>query len=311
VSLEPGPAAAGTLFKAFAAEWLPQVERALQDLLPAPDTEPARLHEAMRYVVFPGGKRLRPMLVLLGAKATGGDPSRVLLPAAAVELIHCYSLVHDDLPCMDDDDLRRGRPTCHKAFGEAMAVLVGDALLTLAFEAMADAGADALRALASAAGSQGMVGGQVADMAAQAPHGAGEPGVDAVAWIHDHKTGALITACLEVGALAGGGSRDTLAAVREYGGLCGRAFQIADDCLDVTAAAEDLGREPGQDQSQNKLTWPAAIGLSESLLEARRLATAAAALVPAILACREGQGALDSETALLQDVALYTVTRGS
>jgi geranylgeranyl pyrophosphate synthase len=148
-------------------------------------------------------------------------------------------------------------------------------------------------------------------MAAQAPHGVVEPGVDEVAWIHDHKTAALITACLEVGTLAGGGRRETLAAVREYGGLCGRAFQIADDCLDVTAAAEDLGREPGQDQSQNKLTWPAAIGLSESLAEARRLAAAAAALVPAILAGREGQGALDSETALLQDVALYTVTRGS
>lgn len=295
---------AGALFKAFAAEWSQQVEETLEELLPGKETQPADLHEAMRYAVFPGGKRLRPMLVLLAAKVTGGDPSKVLRPAAAVELVHCYSLVHDDLPCMDDDDLRRGRPTCHKRFGEAMAVLVGDALLTLAFEAMAEGGVEAVSTLARAAGSQGMVGGQAADMAAEA-HGAGAvSAVDDVAWIHDHKTGALITACLEVGALAGGGSRETLAALREYGRLCGRAFQIADDCLDMTATPADLGKAPGQDQSQNKLTWPAAIGLSASLAEARHLAASAADLAPAI-------APLDSDTALLQDVALYTVTRGS
>jgi geranylgeranyl diphosphate synthase type II len=301
----------GALFRAFAADWSPRVEGTLAELLPERDTEPAKLHAAMRYVIFPGGKRLRPMLVLLGAKVTGGDPSRVLRPAAAVELLHGYSLVHDDLPCMDDDDLRRGQPTCHKVFGEAMAVLVGDALLTLAFEAMADGGADAVRVLAQAAGSQGMVGGQVADMAAQGPGNDGNPTAGDVAWIHDHKTGALITACLEIGAVAGGGSQETLAAIQEYGGLCGRAFQIADDCLDVTGGAEDLGKQPGQDQSQNKLTWPAVMGLSESMAEARRLATAAAKLAPAILGWHQGPGSLDSETALLQDVALYTVLRGS
>ncbi len=311
MSSRSDPSPSGALFKAFAAEWAQRVETTLQDLLPSSDTRPARLHEAMRYVVFPGGKRLRPMLVLLGAKVTGGDPARVLRPAAAVELVHCYSLVHDDLPCMDDDDLRRGRPTCHRAFGEAMAVLVGDALLTLAFEAIADAGADAVRVLAQGAGSQGMVAGQVADMAAQAPRAGTGPAIDELAWIHDHKTGALIKASLEIGALAGGGGTGTLDAVRLYGGLCGRAFQIADDCLDVTGAAADLGREPGQDQSRNKLTWPAATDLSESLDEARRLANRAAALAPAILAGREASGALESESALLQDVALYTVTRGS
>jgi geranylgeranyl diphosphate synthase type II len=177
-----------------------------------------------------------------------------------------------------------------------MAVLVGDALLTLAFEAMADGGADAVRVLAQAAGSQGMVGGQVADMAAQGPGNDGNP---------------TATACLEIGAVAGGGSQETLAAIQEYGGLCGRAFQIADDCLDVTGGAEDLGKQPGQDQSQNKLTWPAVMGLSESMAEARRLATAAAKLAPAILGWHQGPGSLDSETALLQDVALYTVLRGS
>jgi geranylgeranyl diphosphate synthase type II len=283
------------------------VEATLDGALPSADLPPKTLHRAMRYTVFPAGKRIRPALALLGFETAGGRGKAAYSLGAAIELLHTFSLIHDDLPCMDDDDLRRGRPTCHKKFGDAMAVLVGDALLTLAFSAMADGGVDAVRVLAQAAGSLGMVGGQVADMAAEgAP-----PTVDDVAWIHDHKTGALITACLEVGALAGGGNRDTLAALREYGKLCGRAFQIADDCLDLTAAAEDLGKAPGQDQSHNKLTWPAAIGLSESLSEARRLAEAAADLAPAILAGRGQPGALDSETALLQDVAFYTVTRGS
>ncbi len=301
----------GSVLRAFAGEWLPPVEETLEKLLPPADVEPARLHEAMRYVMFPGGKRLRPMLVLLGAKVTGGDLQRVLRPAAAVELLHSYSLVHDDLPCMDDDDLRRGRPTCHKVYDEAMAVLVGDALLTLAFEAVAAGGPDAVETLARAAGSLGMVGGQVADMKAGAPSHVGTSGADDVAWIHDHKTGALITACLVIGALAGGGSRDALGALRKYGELCGRAFQIADDCLDLTAAVADLGKRPGQDQTHKKLTWPAAMGLSESLAEAQRLAAGAAALAPDILAWHGKPGALDSETALLQDVAFYTVTRGS
>ena len=317
--------AAPAPFKAFTTEWLPAVEETLQELLPSGATPPATLHEAMRYTLFPGGKRLRPMLVLMGARVSGGDPGRVLRPAAAAELLHTYSLVHDDLPCMDDDDLRRGRPTCHKVYGEAMAVLVGDALLTLAFEAIADGGAEAVRTLAAAAGSQGMVGGQVQDLAAgnkrpRADDDLSDPSeLSELQWIHDHKTGALITACLRIGALAGGGRPEALAPLTEYGRLIGRAFQVADDCLDRTAATEALGKRPGQDVVLDKLTYPAVMGLSESQVEARRLASAAAALAPSICAsCPEpaspapgGPGGVDSEALLLQDVAFYTVSRGS
>ncbi|MFY9345236.1 MAG: polyprenyl synthetase family protein, partial [Planctomycetota bacterium] len=153
----------GGAFAAFVANQAAAVERELQALLPAATEPPAKLHEAMHYALFPGGKRLRPMLCLLACRATGGESERALRAAAAIECLHTYSLVHDDLPCMDDDDLRRGRPTCHKVFGEALALLAGDALLTLAFEGVAAAGGPAVAALARGAGSLGMVGGQVED----------------------------------------------------------------------------------------------------------------------------------------------------
>lgn len=314
---EPSP----LTFRAFAKEHLPAVEAALENALPAVDCAPEDLHRAMRHAMFPGGKRLRPMLALLGARASGGSLEAALRSAAALELLHTYSLVHDDLPAMDDDALRRGRPTCHVAFGEATAILAGDGLLTLAFELVADGGAAAVRALARAAGSQGMVGGQAADLAAE---GDGGPRPDAdgalehVQWIHDRKTGALISASLEVGALAGAaGSTPVepamLDALRRFGALVGRAFQVADDCLDLTASAEDLGKNPGQDLAADKLTYPAILGLEGSQSLARELAEQAGSVAGEIVELRakscQDRAVLDADAALLQDVAHYTVTR--
>ena len=263
----------GDRFVSFSKLWQPRIEAALQGAIPAETEAPARLHAAMRHAMFPGGKRLRPMLAMAACVATGGDPKRAMLPAAALECLHTYSLVHDDLPCMDDDALRRGRPTVHVAFDDATAVLAGDALLTMAFEWAADGGAGAVRALARAAGSAGMVGGQMADMLAEGGGLGGVPGatpIDQVAWIHDRKTAALLTASLEVGAWAGGGSRvpDVLQALRSYGLAVGRAFQIVDDCLDRTGTAEELGKAPGQDQAADKLTYPAILGVPASIVEA-------------------------------------------
>lgn len=284
-----------------------RVEAALEQLLPKATAEPTALHRAMRHAMFPGGKRLRPVLAMLGCRVTGGDLTAAVLPAAATECVHTYSLIHDDLPCMDDDELRRGRPTCHIAFGEAMAVLAGDALQALAFEAVAQGGPEAVLVLARAAGCQGMVGGQVADVEAEG--GLAEAvSVEQVQWIHDRKTGALITASLEIGALAGGGELASLPALREYGRLIGRAFQIADDCLDVTGAAADLGKRPGQDAAAGKLTFPAVLGLERSLEEARRLSERAAALAPEICGAG-GRSGLDVEIDLLQDTALSLSVR--
>jgi geranylgeranyl diphosphate synthase type II len=307
----------GGAFLAFAAEWGARVEAALHELLPPAAAMPSRLHEAMRYALFPGGKRLRPMLVLLGCRAVGGDPAAALRAAAALECLHTYSLVHDDLPCMDDDALRRGRPTCHVVFGEAMALLAGDALLTVAFEGAAAAGATAVVELARAAGSLGMVGGQVEDLAAE-----GETSGHTLArvqWIHDHKTGALITAALLVGAhagCAGAAPARVAAALRVYGDLLGRAFQIADDCLDLTGTAAELGKNPLADLALGKLTWPAIVGLPTSLATAARLASEASAqahVVAAEVSAALGVPAvpLDGATALLQDVAFYAVQRRS
>lgn len=313
-------------FRSFVAQWGPAVEAALVELLPAATAAPARLHEAMHYALFPGGKRLRPMLALLGCAAAGGSPAQALRAAAALEALHTYSLVHDDLPCMDDDDLRRGRPTCHKVYGEALALLAGDALLTVAFAGAASAGARAVAELARAAGSLGMVGGQVEDLAAEGDT-AGHT-LERVTWIHDHKTGALITASLLVGAHAAAPDQvpeAVLAELRTFGDLLGRAFQIADDCLDLTGTAAELGKNPLADVALGKLTWPALIGLEASLRQARELADRAVAQVPAVVgvtaAWRSAPGAparatqerhtLDWAGRMLQDVACYAVERRS
>jgi geranylgeranyl pyrophosphate synthase len=241
-------------------------ERALDERLPATTEPPERLHAAMRYSLFAGGKRLRPALVLGACRACGGASEAALPAIAAVELLHTYTLIHDDLPAMDDDDLRRGRPTCHKAYDEATAILAGDAMQAAAFAACAEVSLDAVRALAAAAGSLGVVGGQQDDLdAAGKPHDA-----RLLERIHRRKTAALIRASCELGALCAPGGAAHRARLAEFGEALGLAFQIADDVLDCTADAKTLGKTPGKDAAQGKLTWVAVHGL-----EAARTAAAA------------------------------------
>ncbi len=275
------------------------VETALDEALPRPPSCPPLLAEAMRYSLMAGGKRLRPILTLAAAEAVGGADARVsAMPAAcAIELIHTYSLVHDDLPAMDDDDLRRGRPTAHVAFGEGIAILVGDALLTQAFVILGDGAPRAsaagqerlLRAtarIAVAAGAVGMVGGQVLDLAAT---GAAEgqvtdEGRDALREMHERKTGALISAAAVSGAILGGGDDSAVDAVERYAAQLGLAFQIVDDILDVEGSAAELGKTAGKDAEAGKPTYPALYGLEASRALAREAVhTARTALTTAPL----------------------------
>jgi geranylgeranyl diphosphate synthase type II len=281
-----------------------EVDGILETLLPRPNGPAARLHEAMRYAVFSGGKRLRPVLALAACEAFGGRVEDVLAPAAALELVHTYSLIHDDLPAMDDDDLRRGRPTAHKAFGEAEAILAGDALLTLAFEVLAThplgaaraaRRADAVAVVAVHAGHSGMVGGQLADLEAER-RPLGEAPLE---WIHRHKTGALLSASVEIGALHAGAAAEDRAAMARYGDALGLAFQIADDLLDRTASAEALGKTPGKDEKSGKATYPALLGVDEARREADRLVDLAKACIPLTV----------KEPAFLQALARYAVDR--
>jgi geranylgeranyl diphosphate synthase type II len=280
------------------------VDRALHSLLPVPAGPASRLAEAMRYAVLSGGKRLRPVLALAACEAFGGDDAEILEPAAALELVHTYSLVHDDLPAMDDDDLRRGRPTAHKAFGEAEAILAGDALLTLAFQVLATrpAGepravrrADAVALVAHRAGYAGMVGGQLADLEAERR----PPETTPPEWIHRHKTGALLSASVELGALHAGASASERDAIARYGDALGLAFQITDDILDRTASAAALGKTPGKDERSGKATYPARLGVEASRREAERLLALALDSLPETLARRE----------LLEALARYAVDR--
>ncbi len=246
-----------------------RVEPALLQALSGADNAAPRLQEAMRYSVLGGGKRLRPLLVYITGDALGAQPSDLDAPAAAVELIHAYSLIHDDLPAMDDDDLRRGQPTCHRAFGEGTAILAGDALQALAFAVLAsqtNALADATRVrmltvLADAIGLAGMAGGQAIDL--EAAGGASDPA--RIELMHRRKTGALIRASVELGALAAGTRDDAaLAALRLYGDEIGLAFQIQDDILDVTGDTELLGKRAGADAARGKPNYPSVFGLSRT-----------------------------------------------
>jgi geranylgeranyl diphosphate synthase type II len=229
----------------------------------------------MRYSVFAGGKRLRPVLVIAGAEAVGGTAERVMPTACALEMIHTYSLVHDDLPAMDNDDFRRGVPTNHKVFGEAIAILAGDALLTLAFRLVADnartADLGAIQAVvadvAEAAGHAGMVAGQVADLEAEGR----QVGAATLDYIHVHKTGALIRTSLRVGAMLCGATAEQVRALSVAGANLGLAFQIVDDILDVVASSEELGKTAGKDQIQQKATFPAIHGIEASRARARSL----------------------------------------
>ena len=252
------------------------VDAALERRLPPADEPPATIHEAMRYSVFAGGKRLRPMLALFGCEAVGGKLEDAMPAAMALEMIHTYSLVHDDLPAMDDDDFRRGRPTCHKVYGEAVAILVGDALLTQAFQVLADPTATDVPAarrlqivteIASAAGSLGMVGGQTMDI--QAEGKALDP--TTLLTLHSKKTGALLRASLRVGGLAGGAGDAAMASLTRYGERLGLAFQIVDDILDIEGSSVEMGKTAGSDMRKQKATYPAVFGLEASRREAARL----------------------------------------
>ncbi len=259
------------------------VEAALDRLLPPAAASPARLHEAMRYSAQAGGKRLRPALVMDACACVGGQPEAVLPTACALECIHTYSLIHDDLPCMDDDDLRRGRPSCHKQFDEATALLAGDALLTLAFAlTAANATAAGIRAeqalrataeLAEAAGAPGMVGGQMLDLLAEGQR----PTHELVEAIHLRKTTALLRCSVRCGAILGGGSEAQIDALSQYGTALGLAFQIVDDILDIEGDEAQLGKPIGSDLGHEKATWPAVHGLAASKERAADLAEEAVA----------------------------------
>ncbi len=245
-----------------------RIEAVLAQVLPAADAEPRRLHQAMRYAVLGAGKRVRPLLAYAAANAVGLPWDRVDAPAAALELIHAYSLVHDDLPAMDDDDLRRGRPTCHKAFDEATAILAGDALQTLAFAVLAeDEQSDPMTrirmvaVLAEAAGAPGMVGGQALDLMAEGR----QLDLDALKNIHRHKTGALIRAAVKLPALATGQlSPVRTGALDHYAQCVGLAFQIQDDLLDVEGDTAVIGKTSGADAAHQKATYPSLLGLDEA-----------------------------------------------
>lgn len=268
------------------------VEEALERYLPAirldggddPGGCPPRLAEAMRYSLMAGGKRLRPLLCLMGAEACGADPAEALPAACALEMVHTYSLIHDDLPAMDDDDLRRGRPTCHRAFDEATAILAGDALLTLAFETIArhtrppQAAAACVRILAEGSGPYGMAGGQMADLLAEDREDAG---VEALEAIHRRKTGALLQAALRMGAVVAGADETVSAGLDTYGRAVGLAFQIVDDLLDVEGDESKMGKRVRKDSGLGKWTYPELLGLDGSRRKARGLAEEAiAALGP-------------------------------
>ena len=246
-----------------------RLNRALEQLLAAKrGAVPERLWDAMSYSLLAGGKRIRPALILECYKACGGnDPESVMSAAMSIEAMHTYSLIHDDLPCMDDDDLRRGMATCHKQFDEATAILAADALQALSFELLTDSGhsietqLELVRRLAIAAGSQGMVGGQMLDMEAEAD---GVQGVLEVERIHLHKTGALLRYCCEAGALLAGAPLEQLKACSRYGKAVGLLFQIADDILDATATSDELGKSAGKDAAQNKATYLSQVGLEKA-----------------------------------------------
>lgn len=294
-----------TSLKNYLDQRIKLVEKALDSYLPQVSTLPSSLHGAMRYSVFAGGKRIRPVLMAAACEAVGGKTEEVMPAAAALEMIHSYSLIHDDLPAMDDDDLRRGQPTNHKVYGEALAILAGDGLLTEAFillssplvltDLSANARLEIMHIFARAAGSLGMVGGQVVDMESE-----GQPvELPTLEYIHTHKTGALILAAIETGAIIGRATSDQRRALRRYGEAAGLAFQVADDILDIVADQALLGKDVGSDQARGKATYPALLGVEGARERARELRDMA-------LGALESFGA---EAQPLRDIATYIVDR--
>ncbi len=284
------------------------VDNALEKYLPAADDLPLSVHKAMRYSVFAGGKRVRPILLLASCTAVGGDTERAMPAACAMEMIHTYSLIHDDLPAMDDDDFRRGIPTNHKVFGEATAILAGDALLTEAFILLSSPERNCcldpetlirvIQEIAVSSGSRGMIGGQVVDMESE---GSKEVDLATVQYIHTRKTGALIRASVKGGALIGGAAGTELDAIVRYGEAIGLAFQIADDILDIEGTTEQLGKDAGSDQARGKATYPAVMGLAASKQRAGELVEAAL----------EALRFFDAKADPLREIAAYIVKRKS
>jgi geranylgeranyl diphosphate synthase type II len=279
-----------------------RVDDALDRFLPPLDQPPGRLNEAMRYSVFAGGKRLRPALAILASRVGGGREEDVMPLACALELIHTYSLIHDDLPAMDDDDFRRGKPSSHKKFGEATAILAGDALLSRAFRVVSwmpgrrEAIPDIVDALGRATGTEGMVGGQIADLEAEGR----PPDIDTVDYIHLHKTAALIEVSVRVGAMSAGCPEETVETLSLYGRKIGHAFQILDDVLDEDGTAEGMGKAVGKDRARGKMTYPLVVGLEESRRRARELVEEAKAAIADL-----------PESGPLADLADFVVERKS
>lgn len=291
--------------KAYLEQRRAVVEAGLQRFIPDGETMPPELHQAMHYSLFAGGKRLRPILTIATAEAVGGKAEEVLPVACAFEYIHTYSLVHDDLPAMDDDDLRRGRPTCHKVFGQAMAILAGDALLTEAFALLTNplhvSHLDpvllrtVIHEVALAAGSQGMVGGQAVDILSEGK--AIESSL--LQYIHTHKTGALILCALRAGAHLAGATAAELDAITRYGKAVGLAFQIADDILDIEGEEAMRGKKSGGDATRGKATYPALVGLDEAKREAQRLVRDAL----------DALASFDHQADPLREIARFIVSR--
>ena len=280
------------------------VEASLDELLPGDDEYPRSIHRAVRYSLFAGGKRLRPVLALAGCEAVGGRAEEALSTACAFECVHTYSLIHDDLPAIDDDELRRGKATCHKVFGEATAVLAGDALLTAAFglisrtpEVEPERLLRVTKELSEAAGTLGMIGGQVVDIESEGR----EVTFPVLDYIHIHKTGKLILSAIRCGAIIGGADEDELAALTKFGEAAGLAFQIADDILDVEGSSEEIGKTPVADEKRGKATYPALVGLKESKIRADELVEMAVASI-------EG---LSPSADPLREIARYVASRSN
>ncbi|WP_224981427.1 polyprenyl synthetase family protein [Geomonas agri] len=281
------------------------VDQALERYLPDANELPASLHSAMRYSVFAGGKRVRPVLMLAASEAVGGSADAVMPAACAMEMIHTYSLIHDDLPAMDNDDFRRGNPTNHKVYGEATAILAGDALLTEAFILLSNGtGGDpaarlrVIQEIAVASGSRGMVGGQVVDMESEGRH---DVDLATLSYIHTHKTGALIRASVRCGAILGAATEEQFKSLTRYADAIGLAFQIADDILDVEGTTEELGKDAGSDQARGKATYPALMGLEASKARAHELVEIAL----------DALATFDERAEPLRAIASYIVKRKS
>jgi geranylgeranyl diphosphate synthase, type II len=277
-------------------------EKGLDKALPKKTVRPATIHDAMRYSLLAGGKRLRPILCLASAEAVGGSFAQALPLACAVECIHTYSLIHDDLPCMDDDDLRRGKPTSHKVYGEGLAVLAGDALLTMAFELVAQCPgwprytvAHLVKELSQASGSQGLIAGQVVDLESEGK----KISLNDLRYIHHNKTSALITSSIRLGAMSGNATPLQLKTMTQFGQSLGLAFQVIDDILDITQTSAELGKSAGKDLKVQKATYPALLGMAGAQKEANRLTKRAmAALKP-----------LGKQGLRLREIAEYMLAR--